>query len=77
MLLDQFQLQLSRRGLKVSQKKLIDQSIRYALSHQEDFITGLRKKNEDNTKKMTKKLLVHAKKYDLGENWLEEIDTTL
>ncbi len=76
MLLDEFQVHLKRRGMAVSQKRLIDESIRFALEHKQGLLLRLKKK-KDNTKEMTENFLKHAKKFDFGKDWMEEIDTSL
>ncbi len=73
-LLNEFQTQLQRRGIKTNQKKLIDASIRFALAHQKKFIYSLQPR-KDNTKEKTQQLLNSTKRIDLGKEWLNEIDT--
>ncbi len=75
-LLDEFQVHLKRRGISVSQKKLIDESIHFALEHEQELLLRLGKK-KDNTREMTEKFLKHAKKFDFGKKWMEEIDISL
>ncbi len=75
-LLDEFQLHLQRRGIASNQKRLIEESIRFSLEHEEQFVQRLQKK-KDNTKEMTERFLQQAKKFDFGKDWLEEIDISL
>ena len=76
-LLDEWQAHLRRRGITVSQKDLIDESIHIAVKNEEAMIERLKKKTKDNTADNLKRFLQHAGKFDFGKNWLEEIDTTL
>lgn len=73
MLLDELQLHLRRRGVQVSQKQLIEESIKLA-AEQEEWIAEYLHKQEDNTKELTEQFLKHAKKIDFGKDWLTEID---
>ena len=74
LLLDELQLHLKRRGYAVNQKKLIDESIKFAVQHQDKLLTSLEKK-KDNTQEMTERFLRHAKQFDFGKHWMEDIDT--
>ncbi len=76
LLLDELKLHLIRRGIKMNQKKLISASIAFVVKHHNDFFRDVQK-HKDNTKEQTDKFLRHAKKFDFGSNWKEEIDTSL
>lgn len=73
LLLDELELHLRRRGLKVNQKKIISASIAFVAQREKDFLRYIQKK--DNTKEQTEKFLQHAKEFDFGKNWMEDIDT--
>jgi hypothetical protein len=77
LLLDEIELSFRRRGLHVNQKKLIAASVAFAAQHQRDFLGYMQKQKnnkEDNTKEQTEKFLKHAKEFDFGKNWMEDID---
>lgn len=62
----------------ITQKELIVEGIKMLNENKEKLLLRLKKK-KDNTKEMTERFLKMTNKYRLylGENWLEEIDTTL
>ena len=72
-LLNELKTHLRRRGVKVTQKQLIDESIKLAIEHEQTLVQRLTKKT-DNTKELTEKFLQHAKTIDFGKHWMEEID---
>lgn len=74
LLLSELQMALLRRGRKVSQKELIHNAVKFAVSNEE----GLRKhmEKEDKTRELFERW-IRKKPVDFGKNWLEEIDTTL
>lgn len=74
LLLDELELHFRKRGLRVNQKKLISASISFVAQHQRDFLRYL-EKSKDNTPQQTEKFLQHAKEFDFGKDWMEEIDT--
>lgn len=76
LLIDEFQLDLRKRGISLNQKELLVESIEFTLQNRDKFIRHLTK--HDNTKEKTMKLLEKSKKkYDFEKDWMEEIDTTL
>lgn len=74
LLLDELEFHLRKRGFRVNQKKLISSSIAFVAQHQRDFLRYLEKR-KDNTQQQTEKFLQHAKEFDFGKDWMEEIDT--
>lgn len=76
LLLDELQVHFKRRGISVSQKDLIHHSIQFVAEHEDQLLARLRKR-KDNTKEMTERFLKHAKQFDFGQHWLQEIDTSL
>ncbi len=77
LVLDSLQLHLRQKGIKVSQKALITQSIKFASEHEREIQKRLHNKGKDNTQANTERLLRVIQPVKLGKNWLEEIDTTL
>ena len=75
-LLDELETALLRRGIKTSQKELIDKSIKFVAGEKERFLEFINRKEKDNTKELVERFLSHPKK-DFGKNFLQEIDTTL
>ena len=74
-LLNEFQNDLLKRDKRITQKDLIDKSIKFVIEHKKKFRDYILKENsKNNTREMTEKFL-SLPKTDLGENWLEEIDT--
>lgn len=73
LLLDELEMHLMRRGVKVNQKNIISASIAFVAQREKDFLRYIQKK--DNTKEQTEKFLKHAKEFDFGKNWMEDIDT--
>ena len=71
--LNELKTHLLRRGIKVSQKNLLDESIKFAIENETELINRLKKK-KDNTKEMTEKFLKSIQPVDLDKNWMEEID---
>lgn len=76
-ILNDIQNQLLRRDIKTSQKELIDKAVRFVSKHKEEFFDFVSKGEKNNTAEKVKKFLKNAGRYDFGDNWLEEIDTTL
>ena len=76
-ILNDIQNQLLRQDIKTSQKELIDKAVRFVAKHKEEFFEFVGSKEKDNTAEKVRAFLKNAKTYDLGDNWLEEIDTTL
>ena len=76
LLLNELETAMLRRGIKTSQKELIDKSIKFVATQREHFLEFVKEKAKDNTKELVEKFLSHPKK-DFGKNFLEEIDTTL
>lgn len=76
LLLNELETAMLRRGLKTSQKELIDKSIKFVAIQKERFLEFVKQKEKDNTKELVEKFLSHPKR-DFGKNFLEEIDTTL
>jgi predicted solute-binding protein len=74
LLLDEVQLHFKRRGMPVSQKQLISESIKFAAEHEKELIQRLHRNHKDNTKEMTERFLKRAKSIDFGKNWMEELD---
>lgn len=73
LLLDELELNMRRRGLKMNQKEMIRASIAFVAQREKDFLKYIQRK--DNTKEQTEKFLQHAKKFDFGKKWMEDIDT--
>ena len=76
LLLNELETAMLRKGLKTSQKELIDLSIKFVADQKGRFLEFIQQKGKDNTKELVEKFLSHPKK-DFGKNFLEEIDTTL
>lgn len=74
-LVDDLKSHLRKQGIRVTKKRLIDESIKFALENEDIILKRLKKK--DNTKEMTERFLKNEGKFDFGKNWMEEIDTTL
>jgi len=73
--LNELQTELLRKDKKITQKDLIDKTIRFVKEHKKNFIDYLTKGHtKNNTREMTERFL-SLPKADLGRNWLEEIDT--
>ncbi len=77
LLLDELQVHLKRRGINTNQKQIIDASIKFAARNEEMLAKAINQKPKKDRKEMTERFLKHAKKFDFGKNWLEEIDTAL
>ena len=74
-LLNEFQNELLRKDKKITQKDLIDKAIKFSTEYKNKFIKYIfGEERKDNRKAMTDKFL-SLPKVDLGENWMEEIDT--
>lgn len=73
LLLDELEFHFRRIGLKMNQKKIISTSIAFVAQREKEFLRYIQKK--DNTKEQTEKFLQHAKEFDFGKNWMEDIDT--
>ncbi len=76
LLLDELELHFRKIGIKVNQKKLIATSVAFVAQHQQDFLQYMQK-NKDNTKEQTEKFLQHAKEFDFGKDWMEDIDSII
>tara|TARA_Y100000310_G_C20394367_1_gene674340 strand:- start:61 stop:351 length:291 start_codon:yes stop_codon:yes gene_type:complete len=73
--LNELQTELLRQDKRVTQKDLIDQAIQFSNDHKKQFLSFVSNtRRKDNTKEMTEKFL-SLPKSDLGDNWMEEIDT--
>ena len=73
-IISEFQTELLKKDSRMTQKTLIDKAIKFALENKNRFMDYLTGKKTNNTKAMTEKFL-SLPKADLGENWMEEIDT--
>ena len=74
-LLNEMETELLKQDKRITQKDLIDKAVRFARENKSRFLNYLVKgKIKNNTQEMTEKFLALPKK-DLGENWMEEIDT--
>ncbi len=76
LMLNELETAMLRMGIKTSQKELIDKSIKFAAAKKEEFLNYLIEGKKDNTKEFIRRFL-NRPRVDFGENFLEEIDTTL
>lgn len=76
LMLNELETAMLRMGIKTSQKELIDKSIKFAAAKKEEFLKYLTEGKKDNTKELIRRFL-NRPRVDFGENFLEEIDTTL
>ncbi|MBI2664340.1 hypothetical protein HYX10_03290 [Candidatus Woesearchaeota archaeon] len=76
-LLNEIETTLLRNDVRISQKDLIDRSIKFALSQKTKFLRYVvEKKKNDNTEDLVRQFLNTPKK-NFGRDFLEEIDTTM
>lgn len=73
-LLNEMETELLRSDKRITQKDLIHKSIEFAAEHKNKFLDYIFRRKKGDRKVMTEKFL-SLPKIDLGENWMEEIDT--
>ena len=73
-LLNEFETELLKGDKRITQKDLIDKALRFAKKYKNKFFGYIYGSKEDNRVEMVNKIL-NLPKADLGENWMEEIDT--
>lgn len=74
-LLNEFETELLRMNKRITQKDLIDKSIKFARDNKDKFLNyifGYKKKYS--REEMVDRFL-SLPKVDLGKNWMDEIDT--
>jgi hypothetical protein len=72
--LNEMQNYFLRRDIKTTHKELISKSIEFSSENKNKFLELFKNKKKDNTKENIEKWL-SMPKVDLGNNWMEEIDT--
>jgi len=72
LLLDELEKDMKQRGVRTTQKEIIESSIKVAAKHEEQLFKTLA--HTDNTREMTERFLRNEGKFDFGKRWLEEID---
>lgn len=75
LMLNELETAMLRRGVKTSQKELIDKSIKFAAEKKEEFLKYLTEGKKDNTGELIQRFL-NSPRVDFGKNFLEEIDRT-
>lgn len=75
LMLNELETAMLRRGVKTSQKELIDKSIKFAAEKKEEFLKYLTEDKKDNTGELIRRFL-NSPRVDFGKNFLEEIDRT-
>ena len=73
-LVDGLKSNLRQRGIRVTKKQVIDESIKLALEHKDALIKRLRL--QDNTREKTERFLKNKARFDFGRDWQTEIDET-
>lgn len=74
-LLNEIETELLRRDKRISQKDLIHKSIEFAVENKNRFLNYIFGRKKKYTREEMVNGLLSLPKVDLGENWMEEIDT--
>lgn len=75
-LINELKNELLRQKVKMTQKDLLDKSLKFSLERKEEFMSELLGKQKSNSKEATERFL-QGKKFDFGDKWLEEVDAIL
>jgi len=70
----ELKLELMKENLRISQKEIVDKAIRFAINRKIEFIRNI--KNKEISKKSSLDKLFHGETFNLGKNWIKEVDTT-
>ena len=75
MKINELKLELTKMNIKITQKDIIDSAIKFSLSKKMDFIKRIRNKKMENEYDFNK--ILSGKKFDMGKDWMKNIDTTI
>ena len=75
MKINELKLELTKMNIKITQKDIIDSAIKFSLSKKMDFIKRIRNKKMENEYDFNK--ILSRKKFDMGKDWMKNIDTTI
>ena len=70
----ELKLELMKENLRISQKEIVDKAIRFAINRKIEFIRNI--KNKEISKNSSLDKLFHGETFNLGKNWIKEVDTT-
>ena len=70
--MDSFKSNLRQRGIRVTKKQVIVESIKLALEHKDTLVKRLRR--QDNTREKTERFLKNKARFDFGRCWKNKID---
>ena len=74
--INELKLELMKENIKITQKDIIDKAIKFSFNRKIDFIKQIKNKKIKKKEGSLKNLLC-VETFDLGKNWIKDIDTTL
>ena len=74
-LIEHLKANLRQRGIYVTKKQVIDESIKFALKNKDALVEKLQR--SDNTREKTEHFLRRKARFDFGKNWMQEIDSSV
>ena len=74
--INELKLELMKENIKITQKDIIDKAIKFSFNRKTDFIKQIKNKRIKK-KEVSLKELLHGETFNLGKNWIKEIDATL
>ena len=75
MKINELKLELTKMNIKITQKDIIDSAIKFSIRKKMDFIKRIRNKKMENEYDFNK--ILSRKKFDMGKDWMKNIDTTI